>query len=311
MTSYTQYVMMNTLRNAMGSESSLRDLLAGPRMVVAPGGYDAISARAIEAGGFPAAYMSGSAVSASCGFPDFGLLTLTEMARAAGVMAQSIRIPLIADADTGFGNEINVTRTVREYERAGVAALHIEDQVSPKRCGHFDGKEVVERDEFVAKIRAALAARQSTEFLIIARTDARAMIGLDEAIARANLALEAGADIAFVEAAQSLEELAEIPRRVRGPCLLNIVRGGKTPDLHLDDAERMGYRLVILPSHLLTTALTQFDEALRSLRETRMPPSSSSGPSVVERSKRFGADEWNSIRTAYRDLPGQSAADAA
>lgn len=292
-------------RYPMKSAPSLKALLVEQRMVVAPGGYDAISARAIETGGFGAAYMSGSAVSAANGFPDYGLLTLSEMVRAAGVMAQSIRIPLIADADTGFGNEINVTRTVREYERAGVAALHIEDQVAPKRCGHFDGKEIVGRDEFIAKIRAALATRHSSEFLIIARTDARAMVGMDEAIIRANLALDAGADIAFVEAAQSMEELAEIPKRVHGPCLLNIVRGGKTPDLHLDDAENMGYRIAILPSHLLTTALMGFDDALRTLRETRLPPNAASGPSVVERSKRFGADEWDSIRNAFRQTSDQ------
>jgi len=284
----------------MKADVSLKSLLEGPRMVIAPGGYDSITARAVEAAGFSAVYMSGSAVSASCGFPDYGLLTLTEMVRAAGVMAQNVGIPLIADADTGFGNEINVTRTVREYERAGVAALHIEDQVAPKRCGHFDGKEVVGRDEFIAKVRAAVAARQSKEFFIIARTDARAVIGLDEAITRANLAFEAGADVAFVEAAQSLDEVAEIPRRVQGPCLLNIVRGGKTPDIHLDGAEQMGYRIAILPGVLLTTALTEFDEALKRLRETRMPPESSRGPSVVERSKRFGADEWDKIRAMYR-----------
>jgi len=277
---------------------SLKALMRAEQLVVAPGGYDGITARSVEVAGFSAVYMSGSAVSAANGYPDFGLLTLTEMVRAAEVMARSVNLPVIADADTGYGNEINVTRAVREFERVGVAAIHIEDQVTPKRCGHFDGKEVVARDEFLAKIRAALAARQSEDFMIIARTDARAVEGLDEAITRANLALEVGADIAFVEAAQTLEEVTLIPQRVNGPCLLNIVRGGKTPDLSLDDAEQMGYRLAILPSVLLSMTFSAFDNVLNQLKNTRMPPSSATAPSVTERSKRFGADEWNAIRKA-------------
>jgi 2-methylisocitrate lyase-like PEP mutase family enzyme len=203
------------------SANRLRTLLAETDLVVAPGCYDAITARLTEQAGYPAVYMTGAGTSAAKGYPDYGLLTLTEMAEAAGVLARSVGVPVISDADTGYGNELNVTRAVREFEGRGVAAIHIEDQVSPKRCGHLDGKEVVSMEEFVSKIRAAVAARRDPDFLIIARTDARAVIGFDEAIARANAAIAMGADMAFVEAVQTLEEMAEAPRRVSGPCLLN------------------------------------------------------------------------------------------
>ena len=221
--------------------SLLRQLLAAPRMVIAPGAYDAIGARLIEQAGFPAVYMTGAGTSAAHGYPDFGLLTMSEMVENAAVMARAVQVPLIADADTGYGNELNVTRTVREYESRGVAAIHVEDQVSPKRCGHLDGKEVVPRADFVSKIRAAVEARRTKDFMVIARTDARAMLSLDEAIWRANAALDAGADMAFVEATQSVEEVAAVPRQVKGPCLLNVVPGGRTPIFDLRQAEEMGY----------------------------------------------------------------------
>src|SRR5262249_35943522 len=176
------------------------------------------------------------------GSPDFGLLTMSEMVGNAGRIVAAVELPVVADADTGYGNELNVTRTVREYEARGVAAIHIEDQVSPKRCGHLDGKEVISRTDFVSKIRAAVEARRTKDFVVIARTDARAMLSLDEAIWRANAALDAGADMAFVEATQSLEEVAAVPRQVKGPCLLNVVPGGRTPIFDLRQAEEMGYR---------------------------------------------------------------------
>src|ERR1044071_878962 len=157
-------------------------MLRKSELVVAPGVYDAITARLAQQAGCSAVYMTGAGVSASLGYPDYGLLTMSEMVERAGVIARSVSVPLISDADTGYGNELNVTRTVREFEARGVAAIHIEDQVSPKRCGHLDGKEVVSREEFVSKIRAAVEARRSNEFLIIARTDARAMMSLDEAV---------------------------------------------------------------------------------------------------------------------------------
>ena len=283
------------------SRTSLRARLSADRgLLVAPGAYDGITAKLIQHAVFEAVYMTGAGVSASRGYPDFGLLTQGEMSEAASVISQAVDVPVIADADTGYGNELNVTRTIREYERAGVAGLHIEDQVSPKRCGHLDGKEVVPREEFIAKIQAACAARSDPDLLIIARTDARAVVSFDEAISRANAALAAGADMAFVEAAESVEELAAIAQLVRGPCLLNMVRGGKTPDVSFSDAQRMGYRMAIVPGLLLGAVWDACDVALNQLREAGGPPHSASGIPISERFRRFGADEWNSLRTKFR-----------
>jgi len=169
---------------AFRNASRLRELMRVDEIVLAPGAYDGITARLIEQAGFPAVYMTGAGTSAARGFPDYGLLTLTEMVENASVLVRTVAVPVIADADTGYGNELNVTRTVREFEARGVAAIHIEDQVSPKRCGHLDGKDVVGREEFISKIKAAVAARRSQDFVLIARTDACAIAGLDEAIDR-------------------------------------------------------------------------------------------------------------------------------
>ncbi len=285
----------------MTDVSSLRQQLAAPGMVIAPGAYDGIGARLIEQAGFAAVYMTGAGTSAARGYPDFGLLTLTEMVDNAALMARAISVPLIADADTGYGNELNVTRTVREYEARGVAAIHIEDQVAPKRCGHLDGKVVISREEFVSKIRAAVEARRTKEFFIIARTDARALMDMDEAIWRANAALDAGADMAFVEATQTLEEVAAVPKRVHGPCLLNVVPGGRTPNFDLREAEAMGYKLAILPGLMLKAAIEAGDAALADLKATNMPPSMNR--SVAETFRRFGADEWDALRTRFNNAP--------
>jgi 2-methylisocitrate lyase-like PEP mutase family enzyme len=276
---------------------SLRERLAKPGMIIAPGAYDAIGARLIEQAGFEAVYMTGAGTSLARGFPDFGLLDMGEMVGNAATMARSISVPLIADADTGYGNELNVTRTVREYEARGVSAIHIEDQVSPKRCGHLDGKEVIPRADFASKIAAAVEARRSTEFMIIARTDARAMLGLDEAIERASMALAAGADMVFIEAPQSMAEVEQIPRRVQGPCMLNVVPNGKTPNFDLREAEAMGYRLAILPGLLITSTIAAADRVLNDLRTTYMPPQASA--SVADNFRRFGADEWDALRTRF------------
>lgn len=281
----------------MTAAQSLRQRLAAPGMIVAPGAYDAIGARLIEQAGFSACYMTGAGTSAARGFPDFGLLTMSEMVENAAVMARAISIPLIADADTGYGNELNVTRTVREFEARGVAAIHIEDQVAPKRCGHLDGKEVISRDAFVSKIRAAVDARRTPDFLIIARTDARAMLGLDEAIARANAALAAGADLAFVEATQNIEEVARVPQMVDGPCLLNVVPGGRTPIFDLREAEAMGYKLAILPGLMLKATIEAGDAALAALKATQTAPQVTA--SVAQTFRRFGADEWDNLRQRF------------
>jgi 2-methylisocitrate lyase-like PEP mutase family enzyme len=276
---------------------SLRELLAAPGMLIAPGAYDGIGARLIEQAGFSAVYMTGAGTAAARGYPDFGLLDMGEMVANAATMARAIRVPLIADADTGYGNELNVTRTVREYESRGVAAIHIEDQVSPKRCGHLDGKEVVSRAEFVSKIRAAADARRTKEFVIIARTDARAMMSLDEAIWRGNAALDAGADLVFVEATQSLEEVAAVPKAVKGPCLLNVVAGGRTPIFDLREAEAMGYKLAILPGLMLAAAIQAGDAALAQLKATHKAPEVTQ--SVAQTFRRFGADEWDALRQRF------------
>ena len=279
--------------------SRLRALLASPEMVIAPGAYDGVTARLIEQAGFSAVYMTGAGTSAAHGFPDYGLLTLTEMVDNAALIARATSLPVISDADTGYGNELNVTRAVREFEGRGVAAIHIEDQVSPKRCGHLDGKEVVSREEFVSKIRAARAARRSSDFFIIARTDSRAVIGYDEAIQRANLALEAGADMAFVEAIPTLEELAAIPKAVAGPCLLNVVPGGKTPIVPLLDAQAMGYRLAILPGILLKEVIVALDRLLAAIKETKVVPAIAAGVTVKSTFNRFGAEDWDALRRTH------------
>ena len=278
----------------------LRRLLAGDKLIVAPGAYDCITARTIEMAGFAACYMTGSGTAASLGYPDYGLVTMSEMAANAARIAGAIRLPLIADADTGFGNELNVTRTLRTYEAAGVAALHIEDQDFPKKCGHLNDKRVISLDDYLPKIRAAAAARRTAEFVIIARTDSRASLGLEEAIRRANAALEAGADVAFVEAPQTLEEMAEVPRQVKGPCLLNIVYRGKTPDVPFDEAERMGYRIVILPSILLKTVYGVGDQVLAEARRLGRHPPLPGEVGVEEGFRRVGADEWDALRDRYR-----------
>src|SRR6185369_14644261 len=222
-------------------------------MVAAPGCYDCITARSIERAGFEAAYMTGAGTAASLGYPDYGIVTMSEMADNAGRIASAIKLPVIADADTAYGNELNAIRTVREYEKRGVAGIHIEDQDFPKKCGHLENKVIIPLDDYVAKIRAAVSAKVDRDFLIIARTDSRAVLGFEEAIRRANAALEAGADMAFVEAPQTLEETANVPKLVKGPCMLNMVWKGKTPDLSIAEAEKMNYALMILPGLLTRT----------------------------------------------------------
>jgi 2-methylisocitrate lyase-like PEP mutase family enzyme len=289
--------------------SGLRALLQAEAMVVAPGAYDGLTAKLIAQAGFPAVYMTGAGTSVAHGYPDFGLLTMTEMVENAARIVRSVDVPVIADADTGYGNELNVFRTVQEYERRGVAAIHIEDQVSPKKCGHLDDKEIVPREEYVAKIRAAVAAKRNADFMIIARTDARAMAGLDEAVARANAALAAGADMAFVEAPQTMEELAAVPQRVAGPCLLNVVWGGKTPDIDLRQAQAMGYRLAIVPGLLLKAVIGACDEALAALKTQHAHPVPLGRMTVRQAFNRVGAEEWDALRTRFRDDEVQRAAE--
>lgn len=290
----------------MSVARQLRELLGGSEPVIAPGAYDAITARAVEAAGFPAVYMTGAGTSAALGYPDYGLVGLSEMADNVARITQAVGVPVIADADTGYGNELNVTRTVQEYAARGAAALHIEDQVFPKRCGHLENKQVVPAEDFLRKIRAAVDASGGDGPMVIARTDARAVHGIDEAVDRANRALDAGADIAFVEAPQSIEEVFAIPREVRGPCLLNLVRGGKTPPVSLAQASEAGYRLVILPGVLLAAVVTACDAALSELRRTGEPPASSGDLTLVDLFRRFGSERWDEVRQRYAEVPAST-----
>jgi 2-methylisocitrate lyase-like PEP mutase family enzyme len=292
----------------MTQAARFRELLRRDGMIVAPGAYDCITARMIARAGFDCVYMTGAGTAATLGYPDFGLVTMTEMVDNAGRIAAAVDLPVIADADTGYGNELNVTRTVREYEGRGVAGIHIEDQGFPKKCGHLDDKEIVPRADWLAKISAAAAARRTPDFTIIARTDSRAGAGFDEAVARGNAALAAGADMVFLEAPQTMEEVASVPRLVKGPCLLNVVRHGKTPEIDLRDAERMGYKLTIVPGLLLKSVIGICEQALADLKSTHRHPPLLKELTVREAFQISGADEWDALRTAFRPAETKRAA---
>jgi 2-methylisocitrate lyase-like PEP mutase family enzyme len=283
----------------MNAATKLRQLLHRDGMLVAPGAYDCITARTIAQAGFEALYMTGAGTAATLGYPDYGLVTMSEMADNAGRLASAVDLPVIADADTGYGNELNATRTVREYERRGVAGLHIEDQGFPKKCGHLDNKTVVPLEEYLTKVRAAVAARMNRDFLIIARTDARATLGFEEAIRRANAALRAGADMAFVEAPQTLEEVTAVPRLVDGPCLLNVVWRGKTPDIAFNDAQRAGYKLAIVPGLLFKAVIGVCDTMLGELKAKGRHPDIDTKLTVREAFRRVGADQWDAVSERF------------
>ncbi len=239
----------------MTTTAQLRKLLNGPGVIRSLGAHDVFTARLIEAAGLETVFLGGFGTSASLlGLPDVGFITLSEMADAVRRMALRVRIPVVADGDTGHGDLHNVARTVREFERAGAAGVLLEDQVTPKRCGHFAGKQVIAADEMVLKLKAALAARTDPDFVIIARTDARAVEGIDGAIERANRYGAAGADVCFIEAPQSRVELAAIPLAVRYPLLVNMLTGGATPILTVEELGRLGYKIVVCPIETLLAA---------------------------------------------------------
>ena len=251
------------LTRGRGGAALLRAMLESGQTIVAPGAFDPLSARLVEEAGFGAVYMTGFGTSAALiGRPDVGLLTMTEMVGNAGRIAACVDIPVIADADTGYGNPLNVIRTVGAYEAAGVAGIHIEDQVAPKKCGHMDGKLVIPAGEMVAKVRAAAEARSQPEFVIIARTDAPAVEGLDGAIERGRMYREAGADVLFIEAVVSEPEAAEVARAFPGvPLLFNWAEGGKTPPIGLDRLRELGYQIVIFPISTLLAATSGMRES--------------------------------------------------
>lgn len=283
----------------MSMASKMRVQLERDELLIAPGAYDCITAALIEQAGFDAVYMSGGCTAAMVGFPDYGLTTMTELTENAGRMANMVGVPVIADADTGFGNELNVYRTVREYELRGVAAIQLEDQGFPKKCGHLDRKEIVSIEEFVSKIRAAAAARRDKDTIIIARTDARGVAGFEEAVRRMNAALDAGADVAFLEAPQTMEETEQVPHLIHGPCLLNVVRGGKSPLVDLRQAASFGYKIAIVPGLLLAHIIGCCDDILRELSETRVHPETRNNISVKEMFRRVGSDRWDALQAQF------------
>jgi len=249
---------------------ALKQILSSGRTIAVPGAYDALSARLAAQAGFEAVYMTGFGVSGSTlGMPDVGLLTATEMAERAGALANAAApVPLIADADTGHGGTLNVARMVSLYERAGVQCIQLEDQVFPKRCGHMASKEVVDLTEARARIAAAVDARASADFLIMARTDSRAVIGMEEAMRRCEAFLEAGADILFFEAPQSLEELRKVAETFKGtPLVANMVEDGRTPYLPVSELQKMGFAIALYPISALLVAARAVQDAYAALRD--------------------------------------------
>jgi 2-methylisocitrate lyase-like PEP mutase family enzyme len=265
--------MADLLGQRMDGAARLRALVAVAEPVVAPGAYDALSARLVEAAGFPAVYMTGFGVTASLiGRPDVGLLTMTEMVQTARRIVSTVAVPVIADADTGYGNALNVVRTVQEYEAAGVAAIHLEDQVTPKKCGHMEDKQVIGVDAAVDKIRAAVAARQDPDFVLIARTDANAVEGLDAAIDRAEHYRDAGADALFVEALRDEREMERVAEAFSGvPLLFNWAEGGKTPPTSLDRIRDLGFRIVIYPISTLLAATAGVRQVIAQIKRDGSP----------------------------------------
>ncbi|HEU4339943.1 MAG TPA: isocitrate lyase/phosphoenolpyruvate mutase family protein [Candidatus Binatia bacterium] len=290
----------------MNPRQTFKQLLKREKLLVAPGCFDGLSARLVEEAGFEAAYLSGGAVARSMGIPDIGLVTMSESIERAAQVTSAVKIPVIADADTGYGNAINLVRTVREFERAGVAAIHIEDQITPKRCGHLDGKEVLSLAEMEKKIAAALASRSDPNFCIIARTDARGVHGFDDAIHRARAFAKLGVDAVFVEAPQSEAELEEIPRALPHVALLvNVFKGGKTPMLPVNRLKKMGYRIAIYPSETQRAGIHAMRLALGLLK--REGTTEAMDPALTtfkERDQIVGLDDWQNLERQYLTADG-------
>ena len=284
----------------MTPRQELRRLIGGAGYTMVPGAYDTLTARLVEAAGFAAVYLTGGGYSRANGYPDLGLLSLTENVQFIGRTVEAVGIPVIADADTGYGNAINVIRTVREYEKTGVAGFHIEDQVSPKKCGHYEGKEMISRAEMVGKIKAAVDTRQDADLVIIARSDARAVEGLQAAIDRVNAYLEAGADVGFVEAPQTVEELRIVGQKVRGPALVNVFEGGKTPMLGATELEAMGFRLGIYPSQTHRAAIRAAQRVLAAMkRDGDTQAVEAELATFQEREDAVGTASWRALEEKY------------
>jgi len=254
------------LEGKMLMTTKLRKLLQRKKILVAPGAYDPMSAKLIEAAGFEAVYMTGFGTAASLlGLPDIGLITMTEMVGNAKRISDAVNIPVIADADTGYGNHLNVIRTIREYEKAGVAAIHIEDQIFPKKCGHMEGSKLIPLEEMAIKVRAAAACKRDKDFVLIVRTDAISLEGFEGAIRRGNAYVEEGADVLFIEAPKTMDQLEKIPKLIKAPVLVNMAP--KTPNLGFKKFEEMGYAIIIYPSIALTASFLGIKERLSELKE--------------------------------------------
>jgi 2-methylisocitrate lyase-like PEP mutase family enzyme len=278
----------------------MRTLIARRGYTMVPGAYDTLTARLVEQAGFAAVYLTGGGYSRANGYPDLGLLTLSENVRFIGLTVEAVEIPIIADADTGYGNAINVIRTVREYEKSGVAAFHIEDQLAPKKCGHYEGKEVISTAEMVGKIHAAVDTRQDPDLVIIARSDARAIEGLQASIDRVNAYLEAGADVGFVEAPENVDELRVVGRQVKGPALVNVFEGGKTPMVPARELEAMGFRLGIYPSQTHRAAIRAAQRVLAVLKEDGdISRIEGELATFQEREDAVGTARWRALEEKY------------
>jgi 2-methylisocitrate lyase-like PEP mutase family enzyme len=275
-------------------------MLTGPDMIIAPGAYDGVSARLIERHGYQAVYMTGAGTSLSViGQPDLGLTTMNEMTTHAANLSARISIPLIADADTGYGGPLNVVRTVREYEKAGVAAIHLEDQTFPKRCGHITGKSVIPKEEFAQKIRAAVEYKTDPDLVIIARTDALAVNGFEDAVERANYYREAGADVIFIESPTTIDQIERIPKLVKAPLLINLPGGGRTPMVPISFLKELGYKLVIYPSLSLYAAINAIESRLSNLKVTEMDDYPDEQEMPMQVFRKMGIDWWLEIDRKY------------
>jgi 2-methylisocitrate lyase-like PEP mutase family enzyme len=280
-----------------GSAARLRELLSEPGLVVVPGVTNVLDGLSAQRAGFDTVFVTGAGIAnAHFGLPDIGLLTMTEMIDITRRIGGSLDVPVIADADTGYGNHLNVVRAVQEYEAAGAAAIVLEDQMTPKRCGHLDGKRVVEPVEMVEKLVAAQRARRASELVLFARTDAIAVEGLERALERAALYADAGADVIFVEAPRTVEEMAEIPKAVPVPCLINIVEGGLTPMLTAGELEDMGFKLALYANLALRVASSAVGRAFASLYETGSSADSLEQMlSWEERQRAVGLPRWREL----------------
>jgi 2-methylisocitrate lyase-like PEP mutase family enzyme len=284
----------------MNPRKQLRQLLAGPGYVITPGAYDTLTARLVQLAGFESVYLTGGGYSRANGYPDVGLLTMTEVVQWIARTVDTVEIPVIADMDSGYGNAVNVVRSVREYEKTGVAAFHLEDQISPKKCGHYEGKQLVTKAEMVGKIKAAVDTRRDQDMVIIARTDARAVEGLQAALDRMNAYLDAGADVGFVEAPQNAQELAAIPKAFSKPALANIFEGGKTPPLPRRELEAMGYRIGIYPSQTHRAAIAAAKKVLAVLkRDGDTAAIESELATFMDREDAVNSAGWRAIDQRY------------